>query len=156
MVGDVKWQSRTATEPAQLTVTAQTIQQGERLVSGDNGHAQIDFDSIGTVSMSPNSDLSIIQTLPINFVFLQSSGTVDYTVSGKTPFSIRDNHLIIFVQTGIISVINKKDSSIISIVVAKGTATVAFNNLQYESQRVELKEGDTYVFDDSLRIGSVD
>ncbi len=95
MSGTIKWESRTAiaTEGAQITQPV-PIQQGEELISGDDGSAVVSYQNGLTISLSPNSHISFVQMLPTNFVLNQLKGTIEYQKNNSTPLAIRSLHLL--------------------------------------------------------------
>lgn len=147
MTGEVKWTSRVATEEAALDKPIQ-IQQGENLETGEEGEVVVKFTDIGIVKMFSKSEVSFIQTLPANFVFSQTKGSVIYSGEGQMPISIRTFHLLTVITQGVVELSISENEPIINIVVKKGKIKVAFNNLKYESQVLELREGEAYIFND--------
>ncbi len=155
MSGNIMWQSRLATEPAQIA-KPQTIQQGESLVTGDTGNVSLSFPNFANLTIFPKSELNIIQTLPINFVFEQTTGSVTYEETGSTPVSIRTLNLITKLDSaGALTVIIDKDKGRVTATEKAGSATVAYNDLQFVSQVVALKAGQVLVFDEATRTTSV-
>lgn len=93
MTGTIKWESRIATEVAQITKPV-SIQQGEELMSGEDGNAVIYYQSGLTISLFPNSHISFVQMLPTNFVLNQLKGTIEYQKNNSIPLFIRSLHLL--------------------------------------------------------------
>lgn len=155
ILGKVKWESRIATEPATIT-QKQIIQQGEQIVTQDDGETTIEFKNVGIFNMSHDSDLSFIQTLPGNFLINQALGTADYLKNGDVPLSIRALHLLIQIDSGEIKVNINKEKPIITIDVLKGKINLAFNNIDYVSTVAEINAGERYIFNDSQRVGSLE
>lgn len=148
--GELLWESRMATEPATLSDNV-LIQQGERLVTKDSGSVQIDFPRLGSISLNENTDLSFIQTLPVNFVVNQTKGFVEYEIVGDVPLSIRIRSAILTKDNGNIEVTVTEGDSLIRISPLTGTATIGFNDLEYVSRVFELREGETYEYDSDQR-----
>ena len=101
MSGTIRWGSRIAiaTEGAQITQPV-PIQQGEELMSGDDGSAVVSYQNGLTISLSPNSHISFIQMLPANFVLNQLEGTIEYQKNNSTPLAIRTLHLLTQMDNG--------------------------------------------------------
>jgi hypothetical protein len=154
--GDVKWQSRTATAPATLKIPI-SIQQGERLVTGDTGHIKVQFDNIVTLTIFPKSDLSFTQTLPANIVISQDQGQAEYSHLGRsTPLSIRSLGLLININTpGDLVVSVSNDGSEVSVRVVAGEARTAYNDSQNISQLVTVSSGQQFTFNDGTREGTL-
>jgi len=153
--GKVKWESRTATAPSEI-IKSVIIQQGETLETGEDGNATIIFPEILTINLSSQSKLSITQTLPTNFVFDQSNGSITYEKNGQTPISIRSLHLLTAMNSGKIILTIDKETAEITISVKKGSATAAFNDLENLSNVVNIKEGEKFVFNDDTREASME
>lgn len=155
MTGEIKWQSRIATEASNLTKPV-PIQQGETLQSEDDGKISIAYENSGSFTLSPNSKIEIIQTLPVNFVFDQKKGTITYEGNQKTPFSIRSFHLITKINEGTIEINVDDIKHIIEINVINGSATLGYNNLDYESKVIMLEKDQKFIFDDDNRVGEIE
>ncbi len=155
MSGDVNWESRTATQPATL-LKPRPVQQGELLETGKDGKVTVVFPNAGTIHINQSSHLEFIQTLPVNFVFSQNKGLVDYEKKGNVPFSVRTFHLVVSLENGTYSVNTDADNDIVTIAVHAGSAKIAFNNTQYVTQIVNINEGEQYAFDDTLRQGTIE
>jgi len=148
--GILFWESRIATEPGELKNDVQ-IEQGEELITKDKSSAIMNFDHVGTFTLSENSDLSFIQTLPIDFVVEQKTGTIKYEVNGETPLSIRIKNALITKTSGIIQITITDEDPIITISTIQGTAQIGFNDLDYVSQVFTLREGQIYEYNNDER-----
>lgn len=155
MSGTIKWQSRIATEASQITKPI-PIQQGEELISGENGIAVISYLTGLTISLSPNSHISSIQTLPTNFVFNQINGTIEYQKNNPTPLAIRSLHLLTQIDNGYIQIVVDEKTARVEIAVKQGSARIAFNDLKNLSNVLSLQQGDLYKFDDEKRQGNIE
>lgn len=150
--GTVQWESRTATTPATIT-TLQTLQQGEELTTQKDGKATIEFTPTCIITLSPSTNLSIIQTLPTNLVFAQSQGTVTYTKSTTTPLAVRSLDALVQLTQGNVTISVDKDTAQMTVGVSSESATIAFNDSQTISNVVTIPSGKAYVFDDSTLTG---
>jgi len=151
----VKWESRTATQAAPLSIPYPSIEQGELLITDKNGEATINFPTIGSVMLFPKTTLSFIQTLPLNFVVEQPEGEALYTKTGTVPISVRSLHLLINQNSGIMDVYVDKDLERVRVGMEQGTATVAYNDTDYTSHIVTVAEGTVFSFDDNTRTSIV-
>lgn len=154
MSGTIKWQSRIATEAAQI-IQSVPLQQGEELMSGEDGNAVINYLTGLTISLSPNSHISVIQTLPTNFVFNQINGTIEYQKNNPIPLAIRSFHLLTQMDNGDVQIMTDEKTALVDITVKRGSVRIAFNDLQNVSNVISLYEGDAYLFDDEKRQGNV-
>ncbi len=155
MSGEVYWQSRVATEPAQLSNT-RPIQQGENLMTGENGQGAVTFSQRGSLQLSRSSAIELIQTLPGKFVFNQLAGTVDYYNNETGVWSVRVLHLLIIINQGEVRVAIDKDTGMVTATVVKGTARIGYNDREYNSQVMNLKADERFVFNDHSRDGVVE
>lgn len=152
--GEVEWQSRSATEPAKLT-QKQKVLQGEEFWTKESGNLHISFQNILELNVLPNTYVSVIQTLPTNIVLKQEGGEVVYKNSGASPLGIRARHLLIQQESGILNIKMNNTTPTIRVSVQKGSAKIAFNNADFETNVVTLEEGDTYIFNDETRTGRI-
>lgn len=151
LTGKVMWESRMATVAAQIYAPIQ-LQQGEELQTGDNGVVKAQFDSVCKMVISPKSDVSIVQTLPANFVFLQTMGTVEYERLSSIPLSIRALHLLIDESNGDIVVGVDNDAKMVTIETKTTPVTIAYNDNNLTSHMETIAKGVTVQFDDGKRI----
>jgi hypothetical protein len=152
--GDVNWLSRTATQSASLE-NPRIIQQGEELSTGENGTITVDFPSFANLSLSSDSHVSMIQLLPTNFVFNQYKGTIVYDSLGKTTVSVISPSLLTNLKKGTIEVSTDQDTTTTTVTAQKGTATVAYEDSNNQSNVITILEGQQFIFDTSLRQGSL-
>lgn len=149
-LGTLLWESRIATEPSELTTDVK-MKQGERLLTTAKSSAVITFDKLGSISLSENSDLSFIQTLPIDFVVQQKSGSIVYELNDTTPLSIRIRNALITKTSGKINVSMADGDSVIVISTLEGTAQIGFNDVDIISQVFTLREGQVYEYNSDER-----
>lgn len=150
MSGEVKWQSRVASESAPL-LEPQTIQQGEDLETAEDGQMTVEFEDYLKIDILENSKVSFAQTLPANIVLAQTDGSVNYTKTGSVPVTIRSKRLLIDIQDGKTSVFIEEDKPIIKIRVESGSAKLAYNDRQYVSQIMIVEEDESVIYNDELR-----
>jgi len=159
MDGDVKWQSRTATESAKLDAST-SIQQGELIETGDNGATTILFGEGTLIDIFHKSSVAFTQTLPANIVITHQRGKAEYSQETlATPLSIRAGHLLVTLHKGVASITLKEtkntDSqvkeSIVTVKVIQGSATAVYNSLNYKTKYRELDEGEVLFYNDISR-----
>ena len=148
--GILSWESRVATMPSELTDSV-PLQQGERLLTGDNSAATLQFDHVGSIQLSQNADLSFIQTLPVDFVVEQKKGSVKYIITGTTPLSIRVRNALVTKTDGEIEITIQEGDPIVLISTTQGTAQIGFNDLDFVSQVFTLREKQTYEYNSDER-----
>lgn len=148
--GDLLWESRIATDPVALGDNTR-IQQGERLITQDKSNATVNFEKVGTLTFFEDTDVSFIQTLPVDFVVEQKKGTVEYILNGTTPLSIRMRSALITKESGTVKITMKDDDSIITISTVEGTAQIGFNDTDGVSQVFTLREDQIYEYNSDER-----
>ena len=150
MDGVVLWQSRTATEAAELSGST-PIQQGESIETGEDGEVTILFDEDTLIDIFSESSVSFTQTLPANIVITHREGEVEYSQETATiPLSIRVGHLLVKLHEGAISITLIEESDV-TVRVIEGSATAVYNDLEYETNYEELDEGESFFYDDISR-----
>jgi hypothetical protein len=154
LTGNILWQSRIATEAAKIANLTK-VQQGEQIKTESDGIVKIEFKDQAKLSVSAKSQLNIVQTIPANFVFAQTEGTVEYERSGEIPLSVRAMHLLIDQDLGDVIVSVNKDDSTVAVNVQKGKVTIAFNDIDLKSNVITVVEGKKYIFDDVSREGVI-
>lgn len=152
--GVVAWQSREATEEADLT-SKRPVLQGEAYRTEDSGHLQILFSSMEEITLSPNAHIEFVQTLPNSFVMQQTGGEITYKkLSQTTPVAIRVLRLLIAQKSGEVMITIDEDQ-IITIEVIRGEVTLAFNDTETISNVVTIIQGNSYIFDNEALEGEV-
>lgn len=153
MTGKISWQSRTATQAAEISAV-QTIQQGEKLITQENSTLTLGFDGACRLVLGADTEIAIIQTLPDNIVFEQIKGTVEYNKTGNYPISIRSGNLLAE-NNGNITVSIDPEKPIIKLKLTSGQAALAYNDLDYLSHKQTIKANQTFTFNDDTRTGVV-
>jgi hypothetical protein len=152
--GKVAWQSRIA--PVAILINSPIkLQQGEEVDTYNDGSAIINFPQFGTITESSDTQINFIQTLKENFVLEQKQGTIIFDKSGENQTSIIALDLLININSGQSSITVDKDNSKITVAVKTGLATVAFDDNANNTNVVSIKNGDTYIFDDNSRTGTI-
>lgn len=153
MTGNVMWQGRIATGAAQI-FSPISIQQGENLSTGKKSSLSLVFTNAATVNFSENTAVGVIQTLPADMVFSQTTGTVEYIKTGNFPVTVRANYLLVNIDGDILISFNTK-GPIVTLSVKSGTALAAFNDLKYISHEVTISKGRTFTFNYGTRRGAL-
>jgi hypothetical protein len=149
MTGDVEYESRLATEAAKI-VSPVPIQQGESLSTGADGKLILTFEKAAELGIFPDTSVGIVQTLPADIVFSQSSGTAEYKKLAGIPVTIRSYHLLIE-NNGDVLVSIDKTRPIVTVKVNSGSATFAYNNISNISRVLTVHAGKTLTFNDGTR-----
>ncbi|HKB88376.1 MAG TPA: hypothetical protein VKC53_01865 [Patescibacteria group bacterium] len=147
--GEVGYESRNATEVAKINSPV-SVQQGESLITGTDGSLVLIFEKAAEVDLFADTSLDVIQTLPADLVFAQTTGSVTYKKLSDIPVSIRSHHLLIE-NNGDISVSINKLKPIITLTVNSGSATIAYNNIYNISRLFSVTMGQTVTFNDDTR-----
>ena len=154
--GDVLWQSRMATEPADLKSDI-FIQQGEKIITGIDSMVRIKFASSSAITVQPDSEVELIQTLPVEQVFKHNQGKVWYQTFADSSVSVRSLNLILNLNASSSAEIDldpKIDE--IKITLNTGGGTVAYNSPEFESKVWQLKTKDVFYYDSVKREGYFD
>lgn len=152
--GKVGWISRVAAT-ATLISSPIKLRQGESIAIYENGSANINWPAFGNISANSNTQLNFIQTLPENFVIQQTKGTATYNRTGVNPMSIIALDLLIDIKSGENTISINKDLSKITVNVKSGSLSVAFDDIENNTNVVSLKSGDEYIFNDNTRLGLI-
>lgn len=145
---DVIFEDRVASEAAKITEDM-SLQQGEHIETGNTGRAKIFFDPVA-IDIFPESAIDIVQTLPVNLVFNFLKGRISIERFSDKTVSVRTKHLLIDI-TGKADIEIDKDKPLISINVSSGSAVLAYNNLKYETQSLQLSKGQSLIYNDATR-----
>lgn len=155
MTGQIFWQSRIATQSSEIKDLKQ-VQQAELLGTGKDSSVSALFNDAVSINLSSDSEIEFLQTLPLNFVFRQNKGTIIYEKIGTVPLSIRTLHLLISVLTGKISLATDMETHIVTLEVLEGSVKLGYNDVDYNTQTLELKKGERYIFEDDTREGIIE
>jgi hypothetical protein len=153
--GSVIWLSRTAAKPVKLT-SLRSIQQGEELSTGSNGQAVIKIQNDTSLLLLQNTHVSIIQLLPENFVFVQDKGSVRYENTIQVPVSVKSFGLITLITKGIVTVTVDPKNQKVTVAVVKGIIKEAYEDAQNTSNVLTVNAGQTFVYDETNKIGSIE
>jgi hypothetical protein len=143
--GEVGWQSRTATEPAKIFQPVQ-IQQGEEIKTSETGRVTISFPNVADITISPKTEINIIQTLPTDILIGQNTGTATYQKLGSNPLSIRSQNLLIKINQGEITVSVNENIPHITVDVISGFVTVGYNDINFITKVIEVSSGESLLF----------
>lgn len=150
MSGEVEYQSREATESAKINSPV-AVQQGESLTTGTDGKLILTFEKGVEIGLSSETTLGVIQTLPADLVFSQSTGNVEYKKMGSIPVSIRCYHLLIE-NNGDVTISIDKEKPIVTVTINSGSATFAYNNISNVSRVINVGAGKKLIFNDDTRL----
>ncbi len=152
--GEVYFQSRVATEPAQITEPMQ-VQQGEKVITGQTAKAVVQFPELIEATMSANTELEFIQTILSSPVILQTQGSVSYQKLGTISPNIRTMRLLTAINQGISIFSVDTDNSTVIIDVISGSVTVGFNDIDAITNQVTISADQQYIFDNELQQGRI-
>lgn len=153
LTGDVKWQSRVATEASSITIK-QRVQQGESLETGPTGTASLAFPSM-LFTLSPDTKLNIIQSLPTSIVLEQPKGEIAYQTTSSTLLGIRISPLLIESEGGEFLIYIDEDDGIVTISVKSGVVTTAYNDSDAFSNVEKIEKGQVMTFNPSTRTSTI-
>jgi hypothetical protein len=148
--GDVVFTSRTATEPAQLKENT-IITQGESVETKKDGALKMSVGTELSITLFSDSKLQFIQTLPTTIVFQQDTGSVTYSKTPGSPVSIRAFGLSTQLTDGRVLISIDPDRAQAVIKIQKGSATFAYNDVEYQSHVATFEIGSILVYDSDKR-----
>lgn len=151
MSGEIWWIDRISSELTKLA-TPGAVKQGETYATSDNGILEINFPDYGSVNLTSKSEVGIDQTLPVNFVFDQASGSATFTSLGRSPFSVRSLHLLTTIASGSATINLDYKKHLINLKVISGSIKLAYNDTNLISQVLEILQGKSFRFDDDNRV----
>lgn len=154
MSGTVDWLSRTANKTIQLR-TPRAIQQGEEISTGVNGNVVVRIQNEASLLLYPNTHVSIIQLLPQNLVFVQDKGSVHYENTLQVPVSVKSLDLVTIITNGFVTLTVDPKKQTVSVTVEKGIVREGYKDLQNTSNVVTVNPGQTFLFDETNRIGTI-
>ncbi len=119
-----------------------------------NGKMTVAFADSETMTILPNSEIDIIQTLPANIVISQPQGTIQYKRSGNVPFSINAQSLLINHNQGSLTISVDKKNQTTTVMVQNGTAQLAYADTDQTSHVVTVSQGQSFVYDATAQTGN--
>lgn len=152
--GEVFYQSRTATQAAELTNFNLVVQQGEDYLTKEDSGLSLLFPNHIQLELAENTELKIIQTLPQATVFSQLNGEVEYQTLGEYPLSVRTAYLLTELN-GNILITRDSENSLVEIEVKSGQARLGYNDLNYQSHTLNLSAGEIFIFNYDTRQGDL-
>lgn len=136
--GEVLWKNRISDSAIKID-NLLSIQQGEGIETGEDGFVDINYLDTAHIKVFSKTKLDIIQTLPANLVFKQSSGQAIYQKISTIPVSVRIAPVLIEVLGEV--TVNLDDVK--NILTVKGFSKIAFNNNSNITRIIELKNDET-------------
>jgi hypothetical protein len=154
--GNVAWISRTAVVSS-LIKSKIKIGQGEEIIAQGNGTATLIFPVGILIQMESNSNISIIQTLPVSIVIAQDKGTVSYkNTNNKIPLSVNGLDLLISMSQGICQISVDKENANVVINVSSGFATAVFIDNENNTQTKTIESGREMDFNNNTKQATVE
>lgn len=150
MSGEVRWQSRVATEAAEITSSV-ILQQGEQIATGETGQVKIEFPGACLINIGSGAQIDFVQSLPVDLVMLQASGSANFVKTGDVPVTVRALHVLIKQNAGEMGVGVDQDNSLVNINIIRGSITVAFNDLQNVTKVLNFEANRRVSFNDLTR-----
>ncbi len=152
--GQVDWQSRVATQPAQLETPA-PILQGEELFTRATGKVTMDITTAAVITLSPNTHINLIQTLPTNIVIDQDQGTAIFSEKKASPLAVRCLGLVTQLKQGTSRISVDPDAGTVAIAVQTGSAVIAYNDAANNSHVKTIESGEQAVYDDTATLATI-
>jgi len=147
---EIFYQSRTASQAAELNNFNLVVQQGEDFSTKADSTLILLFPNHVQLDLAENTDLKIIQTLPKTTVFSQLNGEIEYQTLGNYPVSVRTAFLLTELK-GNVLITRDSEDSLVTIEVKSGQAKLAYNDLDYSSHTLSLASGESFIFNYDTR-----
>jgi hypothetical protein len=149
--GKVDWLSRSASASSNLIIS-QVLQQGESVFTGDNSEVTIQFDKVN-IALNSNTQINIIQTLPVNILIEQVGGTADFSNYSSYPLTVRIKRFLIKMDEGkFISLVNEENNQII-VKPTEGLIQVAYVNINGITKTIKVSKGNLFQYNYVLKRG---
>ncbi len=146
--GEVKKQGREDEDYA-VVKSLDNVIEGESFATGKNGNLSFDFADFASIEIKSNSEISLSNLIPDQFLIIQREGSVAYkTLIQDKPLSVRSLHLLITIL-GSFQISTAKTGKIM-VEALSGTTKLAYVDTENETQVVELTSGKA-IFDDTTR-----
>lgn len=153
VTGEIKLQTRLATEPASL-VSQRDMKQGELIATGKESTARIEFKNGAEVNIQSESALEFMQTLPEHIVISQKSGSATYQTGDTAAVSVRILQVLIVLNSHT-EVEVSRDGPEVNIRVMKGSVKAGYNDIDNVSTVVPIKSGEVFVYSADTREGEI-
>lgn len=148
--GDVFWEPRAATDSAQI-YSPISLQQGEGIGTGADGHLEIEFPAQVNIKLENNSRIDFIQTLPTEFVASVASGSAEFIRLGNTPISLDIAHLLVRINSGETDITIDQNKGIVNLNIINGSITTGYNDTGLTSHVNDFNAGQKVMFNDLTR-----
>lgn len=145
---DVTKIPRNATTAATIK-TGDEVLVGETVTTGENSETTLQLGSSLTSSVSANTVMTFLSTVPETILVKQDQGTAIYQNNGEQPFSLRILHFLIELQSGNMTVTTDEKEKIVTLLLNEGTAKVAWEDKDLNSKIYTLMVGQTVVLEDT-------
>lgn len=125
---------------------------GEKVATGKLSRTTIRFEDFGAVALGPSSEVTFVNTLPLSFLVLQSTGETEYQLSSKKyPLSVRSLNMLFTQDIGISTITTDAEDKTITVKLLKGTGNIALVDLDNETHVWKIEKGERALIDDVKR-----
>lgn len=147
--GEVKKQSREADEFVDVDEEEQIVD-GEKLNTGEESEAEIDFSDFGRLRLGSNTEISFTSLLPSSFVVNQKQGVANYKLlQDEDLLSIRILHLLLNLNSGEAEIAIENGEIIIEQL--SGDSKFSLVDIDNKTHVWELEEGQKALINDAQR-----
>lgn len=133
------------------------LQQGEEISIGSKGKAVVQIQDDALFTVSSDSQINLIQLLPINLVVKQNIGDIYYQTNGNAGVTVISFGLLTGMSRGwaTVSIGNTNNEKIVTILVKRGYVTEGYLDKQKVPHVVSVTEGDKFIYNENTRNGTV-
>jgi hypothetical protein len=141
--------ARDVDQPVEI-VGDNTLVQGERLNTDATSSAQLLFPEVGEVKVGRNADITLVDTIPTEFLISHQGGVNEYLATGSNPMSIRSLHTVIELASSS-ATLTTLSSTKFRLEVHGGLVKIGYQDLDHKSYVKTVLANKTATFDDVKR-----
>lgn len=148
--GDVKKEPRDKEEFETVKTEGEVLIEGEKIGTEKKSQAAIEFPDFIRIDLGSDTEITLANLMPANFLISQLSGSVTYRLlQNDNTFSVRSLHALLTFDSGESEV--AVEGSEVTVKVLSGKAKLALVDLDNETHVWELNEGEEALVDDAER-----
>lgn len=133
------------------------ILNGEKLATGKDSKAVVEFPDFAEVALFSNSEVTFVNLLPSSFLIRQSQGEVNYKLlQDQNPLSVRSLNLLFTLDSGESKITTDEENGEIVVEQLLGKAKMAMVDLENKTHIWRLEKGQRALIDDEERRVEID
>jgi hypothetical protein len=124
-------------------VPGDTITDGESILTEADSEVALEFNTLGTISLDQDSQISFATTLPSSFLLEQNRGTVGYQVVAGQIMTVRTQGIVFEVQGGDAVLESNQEEEYVTVEVLGGQVKLAYLDANWETLVYIVTQGET-------------